>query len=143
VDWPKVMDIRLYRYAHSDQGTFGVICFNGMHLFTGELPWRNNEPNYSCIPAGEYDVQVRDSPRFGRCYWVHPVSGRSYILFHSGNFCGDSRLGFRTNVQGCILLGHRRGALYGQRAVLASRTARTTFETELDFEPFRLKVIER
>ena len=131
----------LLRIQTSDQGTFGIIIFNGQYLYTGELPWKDNRPNVSCIPSGSYTVRVRISPKYGKVYEVTDVSGRTYILFHQGNFFGDISLGFRSNVQGCILLGFKRGKLYGQKAVLASRIARNRFETVMNFEPFKLKVI--
>lgn len=86
-------------------------------------------------------MRVRISPKYGKVYEVTGVTGRTYILFHQGNFFGNKSLGFRTNVQGCILLGFKRGKLFGQKAVLASRIARTRFETVMGFETFKLKVM--
>ena len=135
------MKALLLRWKTGDQGTFGVIvCGGGQHLFTGELPWKNNQPNISCIPAGTYTVRVRVSNRFGRVYEITGVDGRTYILFHQGNFSGDRELGFRSNVAGCVLLGLRRGKLLGQEAVLNSRLARRRFEISMDFQPFELEV---
>ena len=134
-------DVRLVRTQSGDQGTFGLLLFDDRFLYTGELPWRGNKPNYSCIPAGNYEVRVRHSPKYGEVYHVTNVEGRSYILFHQGNYCGDRLLGFKTNVQGCILLGRKRGRLNGQRVVLSSRPARRSFETVMEFKPFKLEVI--
>ncbi len=134
-------DVSLYRFSTGVQGTFGIIVFNNQYLYTGELPWKDNKPNISCIPTGTYSVHMRISPKFGQVYEVS-TSGRTFILFHSGNFSGDKSLGFRTNVQGCILLGFKRGTLHGQQAVLASRPARSRFERALGFEPFNLGIIE-
>ena len=130
----------LIRGPSTNEGTFGNIIFNGYCLYTGELPWKNNRPNISCIPCGKYIVRMRISPKYGKVYEVTDVAGRTYILFHQGNFCGDSSQGLRTNVQGCILLGFKRGKLYGQRAVLASKIARKRFETVMNFETFILEV---
>jgi hypothetical protein len=134
------MHVLLLRVSESDQGTFGYLIFDGQLLRTGELPWRENRPNISRIPAGIYTVCLRYSPKYGNVYEVKDVQGRTYILLHQGNFCGDESLGFRTNVQGCILLGFKRGLLYGQQAVLASTLARRRFETVMNFEPFTLEV---
>ena len=131
--------VYLIRGPSTNEGTFGSIIFNGQCLYTGELPWKDNRSNVSCIPAGEYVVQVRISPKYGRVYEIK-VAGRTYILFHQGNFCGDISQGLRTHVQGCILLGFKRGKLYGQRAVLASKIARKRFETVMNFETFILEV---
>lgn len=135
-------DAQLYRYDQTDEGTFGFIAFAGQRLYTGELPWHDNQPEISCIPAGLYTVQMRHSPKYGDVYEVTDVYGRSYILFHQGNFCGDLALGFRTNVLGCILLGKRRGRLYGQQAVLVSRGARSRFEAVMGMKTFTLEIIE-
>lgn len=130
----------LYRTGESDEGTYGVIVFDGQYLHTGELPWKDNKPNVSCIPPGTHKVSVRVSPKYGKCYVVK-VGGRTYILFHQGNFFGDKSLGYRSNTNGCILLGFKRGRLYNQKAVLASRLARTRFETVTGWELTELEVI--
>ena len=132
-------NVILYRLSTNEQGTFGVIIFHNQYLYTGELPWKDNKPNISCIPTGSYEVRVRISPKYGRVYEIL-VPGRTYILFHQGNFCGDVSRGLRSHVQGCILLGFKRGKLYGQQAVLASRIARSRFERKMNFEPFTLEI---
>lgn len=134
-------EVTLIRLSKSAHGTFGIIVFDDQHLYTGELPWKNNKPNISCIPTGKHLVHERESPKYGRVYTVE-VDGRSYILLHQGNYCGDESEGFKTHVRGCILLGMRTGTLAGQRAVLASRIARTRFERAMAFEPFILDVRE-
>jgi hypothetical protein len=48
------------------------------------------------------------------------VPGREGILIHQGNFCGDVRRGFKSNVLGCVLVGDRFGTLSGQQAILNS-----------------------
>lgn len=136
-----MFDATLFRLSTSEQGTFGILVYGSQYLYTGELPWKGNKRNVSCIPTGEYNVQVRLSPKYGQVYEVD-VTGRTYILFHQGNFCGDLSRGFRTHVQGCILLGFKRGTLYGQQAVLGSRPARGRFERKLNFEPFTLEIKE-
>lgn len=64
---------------------------------TLELPWLDNAQNISCIPEGVYDVVRSTSDRFGLCYRLPFVRGRSGILFHAGNSISDTR--------GCILVG--------------------------------------
>jgi len=131
----------LVRTDSNDEGTSGILVFGDTCLHTGELPWRDNQPNYSCIPTGKYVVQVRDSPKYGRVYHITGVRDRSYILFHQGNWFGDRTLGYKCNVNGCILLGLKCGKLGGQKAVLSSRLARTRLENEMDFEPFKLEIM--
>jgi hypothetical protein len=136
-----VIRIGLRRLAHSDQGTKGVLITpEGVLCNTLELPWRDNRPSRSCIPCGEYDVELYASPRFGRAYRVRNVPGRSYILFHAGNLAGDVERGFSTHSEGCILLGRHFGTIAGQQAVLVSRPAVRDFMERLGGEPFRLLV---
>lgn len=134
--------MKLIRTETSDEGTFGVLMYDRRYLFTGELPWRNNERGQSCIPAGLYQVFMRTSPRFGRCYEIQDVPGRTHILLHNGNWCGDDVLGFKTHVDGCVLVGLSRGVLSGQRAVFASRRARHRLEAEMGGAPFELEIVE-
>jgi len=136
------MKASLYRYEETDEGTFGIIVFDGQFLHTGELPGNNNKPNTSCIPCGKYVVRMRVSPKYGKVYEVTGVPKRSYILFHHGNYCGSKEMGYLTNTAGCILLGTRRGKLQRQKALLISRIARRRFETVMNFEPFTLEVIQ-
>jgi hypothetical protein len=134
---------KLIRLETSDEGTFGILLYGTRHLFTGELPWRSNARGASCINTGVYSVRMRTSPRFGRCYEIQNVGDRSHILLHNGNFCGDDALGFKTHVDGCILLGLDRGRLDGQSAVFSSRRARHRFENEMDGAPFELEISEQ
>jgi hypothetical protein len=66
---------------------------------TLEPPWRDNEKNISCIPAGLYNCEFNISPKFGPTYEVMGVPNRSHILFHKGNFTH--------NTKGCILVGEQ------------------------------------
>jgi hypothetical protein len=134
--------VYLFRTRCSDQGTEGIVIYNGKYCYSLELPWRDNKQNMSCVPKGEYDAQIRISPRFGRVYWVLEVEGRSYILIHSGNWAGATDLGYKTHTSGCILLGKYRGELQGQRAVLASRPALRQFIDTMQNKPFKLIIIE-
>jgi hypothetical protein len=134
-------EVFLFRYLNSDQGTEGVLTTEGFFCKTLELPWRNNKRNVSCIPDGEYKVAIRQSPRFGTVYHVKEVTGRTYILIHSGNFAGDKSKGYKTHVNGCILLGKKHGFLGEQRAVLNSRITIRKFMNFMQYEPFTLYVV--
>lgn len=135
------MNVSIIRFAHSDQGTKGILAISGVEFCkTLELPWRDNAPRLSCIPCGQYDVRPRYSPKFGVCYEVQGVPGRKYILIHSGNVAGDTTRGYRSHVEGCILLGKYHGKLGQQEAVLYSApTVREFFET-MEQKPFKLLV---
>lgn len=54
-----------------------------------ELEWKDNAPQVSCIPPGEYRLAWTLSNRFKRHTWqVMDVPGRSGIRIHLGNFAG-------------------------------------------------------
>jgi hypothetical protein len=139
--------IVLERFKFSNQGTLGRLLDKDGGSFSGlvtlELPWKDNARSVSCIPRGSYKCSPVVSPRFGDCYQVDEVPGRSHILFHHGNFAGDRSLGMRTDSNGCILLGYKHSKLQGQDAVLSSRVARTLFESSLDNQSFVLEIRER
>lgn len=134
--------VNLYRMQHSDQGTRGLLIAPGFSCHTLELPWRDNQRSISCIPVGEYDVHLRLSPKYGSIYHVREVPDRSYILIHSGNWAGDVEKGFKTHVNGCILLGKDKGLLQKQWAVLNSRITVKRFMRGLMQQPFKLKINE-
>ena len=127
------MTFLLNRFDTGDQGTFGELFSpEGGHLcFVGELPDRANRVGRSRIPAGGYEVVAHRSPRFGRCWYVLDVPGRSFILIHRGNFVGDVDKGFKAHSQGCLLPGSRCGRLGSQRAVLASGAAFARLQARL------------
>jgi hypothetical protein len=135
--------MKLIRTETGDEGTFGILIYSHGVLFTGELPSRGNARGKSCIPAGVYTVSMRLSPRFGKCYEVEDVPERTHILLHNGNWCGDESMGFRADVDGCILVGLSRDKLDGQSAVLTSRKARRKLEIEMGGAPFELEIEEQ
>jgi hypothetical protein len=63
-----------------------------------ELPWLNNLPNVSCIPAGTYDALWTFSPSMLKyIYELQNVPGRSGIRIHVANYYKE--------LEGCIALG--------------------------------------
>lgn len=81
------MEIILQR-AYHPQGTNGVLHIKGQPTplcYTIELPWRNNEPQVSCIPEGTYTIQKRYSKKFGWHVYISNVPGRENILMHPAN----------------------------------------------------------
>lgn len=118
------MKLDLVRVAQYDNSTFGVLlCANRPMFLTLEDLWRNNERMVSCIPAGTYTVKRHVSPKFGNCFRVEDVPGRSEILIHAGNTHVDTH--------GCILLGLMFGTLGTTAAILSSRAAMESFLTVL------------
>ena len=78
-----------------------LVVFDGkeilLKVLTLELPDLGNQTNISCIPEGKYKVLRIYSPKFGNCFHVQDVPGRSAILIHRGNYTKDT--------MGCILVG--------------------------------------
>ena len=85
-------------------GTPGTYTVTGgettLEGFTLERPDNGNK-KLGRIPAGTYDGEVSNSPKFKRdLLEVMDVTDRSRILFHAGNDPGDT--------EGCILVGDGR-----------------------------------
>jgi hypothetical protein len=134
--------VYLIRTKMSNMGTEGMLITDaGYNCKTLELPWRENMTGVSSIPSGEYKCVIRRSNRFGITYWVTYVPKRSYILIHSGNYAGDVSEGFKTHVEGCILLGKKHGWLGKQKAILNSRICVRAFMNHMKNEEFMLTVI--
>lgn len=107
----------LKRVALTPDATFGVLLdFDGVPFaVTLELPWRENQPNQSCIPTGFYQCRRVDSPKFGLTFEVTGVPGRKHILFHPGNLPADT--------SGCILVAEEYAQINGRAGVAQSRRA--------------------
>lgn len=95
--------------------------------------WRGNQKNISCIPDGEYDCAIVDSPKFGKVYEIKGVPERTHILMHAGNTIEDT--------EGCELYGTTVMLDGGGVRTLESRKAMAKFMAATKGEPFRLKVI--
>lgn len=139
--WPLFMETAiLIRTESGDHGTFGRFLFPaiGYESYTAEPPWKNNQRSVSCVPAGEYIVQERMSPKYGSVYHVTDVEGRSWILHHSGNYAGDTTKGLKSHTMGCILHGQKLGFLGGQKAVLNSRFTMADLHFKSKMQTFKL-----
>ena len=113
--------ITIVRCSKERYSTIGLLLGFGLPFPTLELPWRDNLPQVSCIPAGGYDCKVRPcsqgiSAGLGLAIEVTGVPGRSDILIHVGNT--------PKNIKGCVLVGERFGddINYGT-IVVSSRVA--------------------
>lgn len=139
----RAADATLTRLDQSDQGTFGHFVAGRLALISGELPERGNAPNYSRVPAGAYWAGFTYSPHFGRCvYLLSPTAPRAGIRLHAANFMGDSRRGYRTQLNGCIAVGEKLGWMDGQKALLLSAPAVRRLETYFAGRPFQLEIRE-
>ncbi len=79
---------------------------------TLELPWRNNEKLYSCIPNGKYVWYWMTHKKFGECISIPYVKGRDGILAHVGNRPDETF--------GCILIG--KSFLHTEEGVVLSQS---------------------
>ena len=131
-------DVTIIRHRSDDEGTFGVLVIEGdrrWSCYTLEDPWRDNAPNISCVPAGDYRVTWEESPRLHKStYRLRDVPGRSGILIHAGNTQADT--------SGCILLGFGFLAKKGDDWITSSGDARDQFEEIMGHKPFTLHFID-
>lgn len=135
------LKLTLIREKSEEYGTFGLIVMpSGKSVYTLELPWKDNKVRESCVPTNTYSCQIVRSPRFGRVYGVQNVPNRSAILIHAGNYGGDIGKGYKSDIQGCILLGESKGNLSGQPAVLNSKSALRMFMDEMQDQEFDLVI---
>ncbi len=122
----------------TEQVTLGLLHDeeNNVIAHTLELPWRENEPDASCIPAGRYPAHRYLSPKRGyEVFMLDGVPDRSAIELHIGNTVSDT--------DGCILLGDSFGQIDDQLAVLNSRDGFASFMSLLAGEQnFMLTVID-
>lgn len=110
------MRLIIKRLEATPVSTRGVLFIDDrLFCLTLELPWRENRPNISCIPTGQYKIKRIHSPKFGNTFEIIDVPGRSEILLHAGNSSRDTR--------GCVLLGHWYSYLNILPAVMDSRKA--------------------
>ena len=88
-----------------------------MVAWTLELPWRDNELNVSCFPAGVYRVMPYYSRRFKECFAFldSETKPRTSLRVHAGNTANDTR--------GCVLVGGKVGLMRGQPAVSRSKAS--------------------
>jgi hypothetical protein len=136
------MYLELHRTSQNAVQTLGqLFIMNENHLAyacfaTLELPWRENKRQISCIPCGVYTVKKRWSLKYGHHLHILEVSGRSFILFHSGNFWWQ--------IRGCILVGtgHRDINSDGHQDVINSRVAMKNLMQWMTADEVTLNIID-
>jgi hypothetical protein len=119
--------LTLIRHTSTDKGTLGLLYIGDEFIcYTLELPWKDNQRNISCIPAGAYECKEHTSPRFGDVFEVQNVPDRDNILIHVGNFISD--------IRGCIVLGLQQSLMHRstEYAVLNSKDAIKKFKKVLE-----------
>jgi hypothetical protein len=130
-----IKTVRLIRVEDvNPDGARGVLSFDSNIFCTLEPPWLDNQPNISCIPAGEYFCRKFISSIFGVTFMVENVPGRdSIICGHIGNTVDDTK--------GCVLLGESFGTVGGKNAVLQSAAAINRYRAAtVSIQRFLLKI---
>jgi len=108
-----VKKFQILREADRRKQTLGTFTYTDGNstIFickTIELPWLNNQRMVSCIPDGIYKTVRHNSPKYGVCFWLQDVPGRSEILIHHGNYAASINPATGTpDTRGCILVGER------------------------------------
>ena len=132
------MILRLDRTSTGSDGTFGELTALDFDFYTLEKPWvdldgnGHGDPQKSCITAGSYECVWHESPKYGWCYEVTNVPGRSHILIHPANW--------EHQLLGCIALGKGRGVLSGKPAITQSRDAIKEFHAAMREQSFTLEI---
>lgn len=142
----------LTRTETSEEGTFGTLTGKSTGTFicfTAELPKYAGNPDVlnerrtDCIPTGTYLCKIKTEwSKFGLVYRLENVPNRSEILIHKGNYAGDKTKGFKSDVEGCILLGTKLTTNLGQKVVSGSKVAFDYFMEIMKKEDFELEIIE-
>jgi hypothetical protein len=99
-------------HAASDLVTFGKLYLPWLKvqpdIYTIELPWKDNEPDVSCIPAGTYTLSPYSSPKHGDVWEYQNVLNRSLCLMHPANYACEVRIGeiiHPNELEGCTAPG--------------------------------------
>ena len=127
-------NVKIKRFNDSGDEALGVVIIDDIPFCLSlEQSWNENKVSQSCIPTGEYVCKWHKSPKYGWCYIVTEVEGRSHILFHAGNTRNDTR--------GCILLGDKIGQVFaGGSSVLNSRKTIKAFHQRMQKSDFKLTI---
>ena len=129
--------LTLSRAISNDKGTVGLLSHEGVpFLVTLELPYKDNQRDISCIPAGGYTCEWHNSFKFGECYRLLDVKDRNEILIHAGNETKDTH--------GCILVGRGFGIIQVPSVYLAeSKLGLEKLYSLTNKEHFRLIIEEK
>ena len=134
-----MLELSLRRYAWAPFGVFGLLPLpdgNSEPLYTAERPWLANKRWVSCIPDGSYLCEPKvfhaSLPSRYLAIIVKDVPDRSDIYIHRANRPRE--------VEGCIAIGTKVGAIKGDWAVLNSGVALERLLTVVSGAEFRLEI---
>ncbi len=128
------MKLILQRMYMGEDCTLGTLSLADVIVcYVLELPWKSNERNISCIPAGEYTIMTGDKKGLDHKWIFHNVTKRAGIQIHAGNTVKDTT--------GCILPGVAVADFNGEKGVSDSRLALERLNSFLTcFEEIQLEV---
>lgn len=135
-----------------DQGTPGILTVDGLPFtcVTLELPWRANQADKSRVPVNPNgyagDLYTPNNLHLvSPVYALSGVEGRADCLLHNGTWAGDVDMGFKSDVEGCTLLGSQfamldpgAGFKGPQFCVINSRETVQAFMAALNGEPINV-----
>lgn len=135
-----MLELSLRRYAWAPFGVFGVLPLpdgEGEPIYTAERPWLGNQRWISCIPAGTYVCapkmfHVTKHPPGYLAIEVRGVPDRDAIFIHRANRPRE--------VEGCIAVGTKVGAINHEWAVLNSGLALDRLLAAIAGAEFRLRI---
>ncbi len=98
----------------SDLVTFGKLYLPWLKvqpdIYTIELPWKDNEPDVSCIPAGIYTLKSYNSVKHKDVWEYQDIPNRVYCLLHPANYaCNvkdtEGHIIHLNELEGCTAVG--------------------------------------
>lgn len=145
----KILAATLTRKSASDEGTFGIFELPelGFSCLSLELPDRANRPSISRVNPGDYIATWAYSPRKQRyTYRLQDKNDRVGVLIHSASFGGDKKLGYDSDLEGCISLGADTAIVtlnngHQQHIITKSRDTIRKFELLTNGLPLALRII--
>ncbi len=124
---PRVIQTRYLPGPAGDRdGLFSkIVTPSGLQVYGGELPWRNDAKDKSCLPPAptsglsvvrlaEYLFSLSHKRKVYHLtkqllpddIWGPLQDDRTTVEWHTGNLCGDVDLGALSQVLGCTILGN-------------------------------------
>lgn len=129
--------IEIKRFELDEKGCYGSLSTGDFDCYTLELPWRDNQPNISCIPVGIYHAFVDKNVTIGGKYVIRlkDVPNRKGILIHVFNYIEETA--------GCIGVGDDITSYEDKKMITNSRLTMQKLLNEIkDDEDFWVDITE-
>lgn len=136
---PTTAQVIITRTIDDGKETRGMLKVGSFSCDTLELSWKNNEPNLSCIPKGQYQAVWSFIPDQNVYHYeLQKVQGRSGIFLHSGNYATGKEI----DTKGCILVGASFADIdgNGELDITSSKITLSEFEQIMAQKPFTLTI---